>query len=177
MKKVINISLSGHPNMFQADEAAYDVLRQYLERARARLKNDPDREEVIRDLEQSIAEKLAVVVGSGVEVMGIADVNAVLEEIGAVDGDKGSGFADTADQPPRRRLCRIKEGQQIAGVCQGLSAYSSVRVDWVRLVFLLLATSTAGVGALAYVVMMFALPIVSTREEYFAANRDQAGQM
>lgn len=177
MKKIVNVSLSGHPTLFQTEEAAYEVLRQYLERARVRLKSDPDLEEVIRDLEQSIGEKLAAVVGSG--VVDVGDVKAVLEEVGAVGADSGIGVSDPPDEQPqaRRRLYRIKEGQQIAGVCQGLSAYSSVRVDWVRLVFLLVAASTAGVGALVYIVMMFALPLVSTHKDYLAVNQPKPNRI
>lgn len=176
MKKVIDISLSGYPTPFKADEEAYVVLRQYLDRAAAQLKADPYHEDVVRDLEQSIAEKLAVVAASGIEILGVAEVNAVLAEVGAVDADKDSGFVEVPEERPRRRLYRIKEGQQIAGVCQGLAVYSSVRVDWVRTVFFFAAALTGGVGALAYVVLMFTLPVVSSRQEYVAANQAPSQQ-
>lgn len=175
MTKIVHIRLSGYPTLFQADDAAYETLNQYLERARARLRADPDREEVLRDLEQSIAEKLAVV-ASGVEVLGVGDVKAVLEEVGAVEGDKTSDFVDAADQRPktRRRLYRIKEGQQIAGVCQGLAAYSSIPVGWIQFGFMVLAASTAGVGILVYGAMALWLPVVSTHKEYLAITQTQA---
>ena len=175
MQKVIGISLSGHPAMFQSDEAAYEVLRRYFERARLRLKDDPDHEEVIRDLEQSIGEKLAELARAGVHVVGVAHINAVLEETGAVDVEAGSHFSTAPDQPAdgrvRRRLYRIQEGQSIAGVCQGLAAYSGIRVDWVRTIFFLLTLVTGGVFGIVYLVMAFVLPLVQTREEYAAAQR------
>ena len=59
MQTVIQVSLSGHSKAFQLEEEAYTALHAYLERARSRLKRDPDYEEVLRDLEQSIGEKLA----------------------------------------------------------------------------------------------------------------------
>ena len=65
----------------------------------------------------------------------------------------------------RRRLYRIREGQQFAGICQGLSAYADLRVDVVRTIFVVLTILTAGGFALVYVAMMFIVPAVETREE------------
>jgi phage shock protein C len=93
MEKVTFISLSGHPVKFRSREGAYEVLKQYLEAARLRLKDDPDHEEVLRDLEQSIAEKLALRMRSEEQVLDVDDVNGVLAEVGPVDpgnGDLGS---------------------------------------------------------------------------------------
>lgn len=58
MHRVIDISLSGHPDPYRLHEDAYATLTRYLERARSRLTDDPDREEVIGDLELSSGEKL-----------------------------------------------------------------------------------------------------------------------
>ena len=55
MQKVIAINLNGHA--YQLDEPAYDLLRAYLDRAEVQLKDNPDREEIIADLEQAIADK------------------------------------------------------------------------------------------------------------------------
>ena len=43
-------------------------------------------------------------------------------------------------------------------------------VDWVRSLFVLLAVFTAGGFVLVYIVMMFILPVVQTREEYVSAQ-------
>ena len=74
MQQVIQISLSGHPAKFNLDAEAYDALRQYLDRARMNLKADPDQEEVMRDLEQSIGAKLADLVPSDDHVINLVDV-------------------------------------------------------------------------------------------------------
>ena len=55
MQTVVNISLNG--NSYQLEEPGYNQLRTYLERAEARLKDNPDRAEVMGDLEQAIGEK------------------------------------------------------------------------------------------------------------------------
>jgi len=85
MQKVIQISLGGHALMFQLEEDAYSALQSYLERARTRLNRDPDRDEVLRDLEQSIGEKLVNLLHSGNRVINRREVDAVLEQVGTVD--------------------------------------------------------------------------------------------
>jgi len=175
MHRVVDISLLGHPEPYRLHEDAYAELSRYLERARARLATDPDSEEVIGDLERSIGEKLTARLSSSKRVVDAADVHAVLEEVGTVDVDADEPAAAqpptrvTAGRPARRRLYRIREGESLAGVCQGLAAYSDINVSTVRWIFVFLGLVTAGVFFLVYIAMMFILPVVQTREDYLAA--------
>jgi len=131
MQQVIQVSLSGHPAMFRLEMDAFDTLRHYLDRARERLSEDPDLEEVLNDLEQSIGEKLAVRLLSIESVITQAEVEAVLAEIGSVETGVAKPVA-TANLTRGRRLYRIQEGQEYFGVCQGLAAYSNIDVELVR---------------------------------------------
>ena len=170
MQKVIQIGLSGHSTMFQLDEDAYNALQSYLDRACTRLKRDPDREEVLCDIEQSIGDKLALLLHSENRILNRGEVDSVLAQVGAVD--TGSGDARVESQLDRpRRLCRIEEGQWFAGVCEGLAAYSSIAVEWVRAIFVIATIATGGAIALLYLVLMFALPVVRTHREYTASLR------
>lgn len=164
MDKTIDISLSGHPERYRLHEDAYDRLAQYLDRAASRLQNDPDRAEVLGDLERSVGDKLAALLGSDDRLVTVADIDGVLEAIGAVDTGHDPA-PDEGRARPRRRLTRIKEGQQLAGVCNGLSAYSDIRVDWVRTLFLAATVLTAGLFLLVYIALAFILPVVETRRE------------
>jgi phage shock protein PspC (stress-responsive transcriptional regulator) len=161
--KTISISLSGHPEQYRLEQAAYDRLSRYLDRAAARLQDDPDRAEVVGDLERSVGDKLALLLGSDDRLVTAADIDGVLEEIGAVDTGRDPG-PEVTGPPPRRRLQRIREGQQIAGVCTGLADYAQVDVDWVRTVFILGTLVTAGILALVYIAMVFILPVAATHE-------------
>ncbi|MCL4258306.1 MAG: PspC domain-containing protein [Anaerolineales bacterium] len=165
MKNLVLIQLSGHTASFQAEQDAYDALRRYLDRARRSLQADPDHEEVLRDLEQSIGDKFAARLQSAEQVLALGDINAVLADVGPVAGE-----STAAATPPkgRRRLVRIQEGQEILGICQGLSAYSDINVDWLRTIFIGLALVTGGAFILVYFAAAFFLPVVATREEYFA---------
>ena len=55
MQKVITINLNG--NAYQLDESGYEALHKYLADASRALESNPDRAEIVSDLEQAIAEK------------------------------------------------------------------------------------------------------------------------
>ncbi|HUG72141.1 MAG TPA: hypothetical protein VMK82_01840, partial [Steroidobacteraceae bacterium] len=55
MRKVTVVSLSG--SAYQLEEAAHDQVSAYLERAARELAGNPDRVEILADLEQAIADK------------------------------------------------------------------------------------------------------------------------
>lgn len=57
MRKVITVSLNG--NALQLEDDAYAALGRYLERSAQALANNPDRSEIMSDLEQAIADKCA----------------------------------------------------------------------------------------------------------------------
>ena len=84
MQKVVNISLNGIA--YQLEEPGYDQLRAYLERAESRLKDSPDRAEVMADLEQAIGEKCARVARARTRPWSTsAEVATIIEEMGPVE--------------------------------------------------------------------------------------------
>lgn len=164
MQTVIHVGLSGHPTTFLLDEDGYGSLRAYFERARSGLGGDPDREEILSDLEQSIGEKLAVLPHSGERVIASKEVDAVLGQVGAVD--PGSGHLHHAPSMRPRRFFRVEQGRWISGVCAGLAIRSGIRVGWVRTIFVLTAVFTSGAMVLVYLALVFALPVLRTVGEY-----------
>ncbi len=162
MDRTINVGLTGHAEQFRLDPDAYERLSRYLERAAARLQGDPDRAEVLADLERSIGDRLVASVGSGDRLVSAAEIDRILDEIGTVDTGQSHVNDEPATRP--RRLQRIREGQQIAGVCNGLAAYSEIDVAWVRTLFVLGTLATGGLLALLYIALAFILPITPRRE-------------
>lgn len=182
MNKVITINLNG--NAWQLDEAGYDALRAYLDAASRALAANPDRDEIIADIEQAIADKCRASLGAHRTVVSTADITAIIAGMGPVEGGDSPSDADPAGPAPAaagrpaqgaansatpRRLYRIREGALISGVCNGLAAYFAVDVNIVRFVFLLLAFLTAGTMALVYVAMILLVPVASSPEETAAA--------
>ncbi len=180
MQKVISINLNG--NAYQLDETGYDALGEYLASAERELADNPDRAEIMADLEQAIADKCQKYLGSHKTVVTASEVAQIVGEMGPVSagtaeesGDRPSGSdakADsTAGSPPKpKRLYRITDGAMIAGVCNGVAAYFKVDVTLVRIGFVAAALLTQGVAIIGYVVMMFLVPEANTPEERAAAD-------
>jgi phage shock protein PspC (stress-responsive transcriptional regulator) len=164
MEKTITIGLAGGAQRYRLDEDAYARLSQYLERAEHRLQDDPDRTEVLGDLERSIGDRLSGLVATDDRLLTAADIDGVLEAIGMVDTGRDATPDEDPSRPRPRRLRRIREGQWLAGVCNGLAAYAELRVDWVRTLFLFATVLTAGAFGLVYVALAFILPVSQTRE-------------
>jgi len=172
MEKVVSINLNG--NAFQLEEPGYVALRAYLERAAASLQENPDRAEILADIEQSIAEKCARYLNERKTVITRTEVDAILAEMGPVEaGDSQSATGSQAGAQTRtdapKRLYQIREGAMLTGVCQGIAAYLNIDVTFVRVAFVILAFATFGAAALIYVVLAFIIPYADTTEEHAAA--------
>ena len=181
MQKVITINLNG--NAYQLDEPGYDTLRAYLNDAEARLEGNPDRAEIVNDLEQAVAEKCLRYLGRGKTVVSTAEIEQILREIGPVDGGAAAAVcgvrrAARGDRAPSglrpKRLYQIREGAMISGVCNGLAAYFNIDPTFVRVGFVLLALFH-GAGILLYILLMVLVPYAKTSEELAAAQGGNAG--
>jgi phage shock protein PspC (stress-responsive transcriptional regulator) len=189
MNKVITINLGG--TAYQLEEGGYDALRAYLETATARLQGNPDRDEILSDIESAIGEKFRALLASHKNVVTEKEVAAVLTEMGPIEAEPGqttatdaagSGASDktgatpgerpTAGAPPRR-LYRIHEGAMVAGVCNGIGAYLGIDPTFVRLGFVLL-TIFWGTGLLVYIIMAIVVPEALSSEEKAAASGNPA---
>lgn len=177
MQTVVNISLNG--NSYQLEEPGYNQLRTYLERAEARLKDNPDRVEVMGDLEQAIGEKCRGTLTPHKTVVTVAEVERIITEMGPVEpaDEKSAAGAETssaafsasaAGGQPRKRLYKIREGAMWGGVCNGIAAYMGLDVTWVRIGLVVLTLFT-GVTLLVYIAMLVIVPYADTAEDRAAA--------
>ena len=195
MQKVIGINLNG--NAYQLEEPGYEALRSYLQRADDRLQANPDRAEIMADLEQAIAEKCNRYLVSNKTVVTAAELETIIAEMGPVEspeaaaqarasaaegggtgGDAsaggGPGAGTGAEKPgagkdTRRRLYQIREGAMLSGVCNGLAAFLDIDVTVVRLLFVIITFATFGAWILAYLAMAFFIPYADTPEDRAAA--------
>jgi phage shock protein PspC (stress-responsive transcriptional regulator) len=180
MNRVITINLNGVA--YQLEESGYEQLRVYLDHAARSLEGNPDKDEILADIEQAIADKFRALLGSYKTVVVTGEVADVITQMGpvqatdaagAVAGAKPAGSAQAASDAgtPRmpRRLYKINDGAMLAGVCNGLSAYLNIDVSLVRVGFVLLGIFW-GMGVLVYVLLAFILPEARTTEEKAAAT-------
>lgn len=178
MNTVIIVNLNG--NAFHVEEPGYVALKSYLERAQAQLKDNPDKDEITKDLEQAIADKCTQFLAGHKNVVTASEMQEILKQMGPVQGDASADAqpSDASQPPPNaaagdasttKRLYQIRDGAMISGVCKGIAAYFNIDVTIVRLIFVLLAIVTTGAWVLVYIAMMFVIPFANTEEERAAA--------
>jgi phage shock protein PspC (stress-responsive transcriptional regulator) len=181
MQKVTAVNLNGRA--YHVEETGYEALVAYLDRAGARLADNPDRAEILADLEQAIAEKCDRLLGPNKTVVAAGEIDRILTEMGPVDagnagdaqaaatgGAEAAGKAASDGKGATRRLYQIRDGAMISGLCRGLAAYFDVDVTFVRIAFVVLAVLTRGAWLLVYGVLMFVIPYAETSEERAAAS-------
>jgi len=172
MERVVTINLNGNP--YQLEEPAYDALRAYLSSAQSALGDNPDKAEIIRDLEQAIADKCGGYLSPSKSVVAAAEMAKILEEMGPVEGAENTeaprAESSSGYEGPRKRLYRIKDRAVISGVCSGIGAYFDLDPNIIRLIFILGTVFTSGFGVLVYIVLMFAVPSAHTSQEWAAAH-------
>ena len=174
MQKVITINLNG--NAYQIEEAGYGALVGYLDGAQRQLRENPDRMEIIADLEQAIADKCVRFLKPQKTVVTSSEVDQIIKEMGPVEaatagesaGETGDHSANAKSSAPKR-LYLIREGAILAGVCNGIAAYLSIDPTVIRIVFTLLAIGTKGAFVFVYVVLAIVIPSANTSEERAAA--------
>lgn len=156
MDELILVRLGGRDDRFPLTADAHAELLRYLDRTRAGLAGDPDRDEVVADLEAAIGDRLEAL---GAAAVSEEQMTAVLEDLGpAVPEAQAAPSQEVATRG--RFWCRIKEGAWFGGICLGVAAYGEFRVDWVRTVVLLLTLLTGGLLGLVYLVLLVVLPTV-----------------
>jgi phage shock protein PspC (stress-responsive transcriptional regulator) len=158
------VNLTGRA--FHVEDDGVAALDAWLADARRRLEPDPDREELLADFERAIADKCDVHVGADRDVVTAEQVRSVLDSLGTVELPAGDADAATEPQPAalpplrERHLYRLTgEGEgKLAGVCAGLAAYLNIDVTVVRVLFVIAALSTSGIGLIAYIILAIVVP-------------------
>jgi hypothetical protein len=95
MNTVIIVNLNGIA--FHLEEPGFQTLRAYLDRAQSQLAANPDKSEIMSDLEQAIADKCAHYLNPHKNVLTAAEVDDVVRQMGPVQSE---GAAAPTDPPP-----------------------------------------------------------------------------
>ena len=193
MQRVVSINLNG--NVYQLEENGYTALFAYLDAFETRLKDSPERAQIIADIERQIADKCQACLAPHKTLITSAEVARIISEMELAAGqpaaappasEPAGGAAPSSqaqastgaragnDKYKHKRLWQIREGGMIGGVCLGLATFFSIDVTLVRIVFALFALVTGGWGVLAYLGLMFILPRATNAAE--AATPSSANQ-
>jgi phage shock protein PspC (stress-responsive transcriptional regulator) len=139
----------------QFEEPAFARLEAYFAEASRTLDGNPDRPEILADLEEAVAEQCRRRMQPGQDIVTMAELGPALEEIGAV---QGPGAPKRPAQPAPRPLQQVSEGALISGVCQGFARYFQLDVTLLRVIAVVLLVASGGTMILVYAVLMLLLP-------------------
>jgi len=168
MKTVITLSLNGKAYTFE--DPGHARLRAYLDEAEQALAQDPDRAEILVDLEQAIGERCAKTLSAHKDVVSAAELEQILAEMGPVQAAEAQGATSVPSGAVPKKLYQIREGAMIAGVCNGIAAYLGLDVTVVRVACVILTFLTGGFWILLYLVIMILVPSADTFEQRAAAR-------
>jgi len=178
MDKTININLGG--TLFQIDEDAFLILRDYLQSINNRFRNVEGGLETIEDIESRIAE----IFQSQKGLAGVISKENVEAMISIIGKPEDFDIHEDEEEPPvstsqRRRLYRNPDNTIISGVCGGLGSYLNTDPVLFRILFAI-AALIFGTGLLVYLLLWIALPLANSESRKrelsgnaFYSNRSQ----
>lgn len=159
MDKTININLGG--TLFQIDEEAFRILRDYLQAINNRFANVQGGHETIEDIESRIAE----IFQSQKGLTGVVTRENVEAMISILGKPEDFDYGESEPGPPvyssrKRRMYRNPDDFVISGVCGGLGAYLDTDPVLFRILFII--SALFGIGLFVYIILWIALPAART---------------
>ncbi len=155
MKRTISASLNG--KAYILDEDAYQALDRYLNQLNRHFTNDPNKTEVIADIESRIAEHFDSYLKVPEQVINIDEVNRVINIMGMPKDFEASSVVNESKSETYSKLYRDIDNRILGGVCSGMGHYWKADPVLFRLLFFLLAL-WGGLGVLIYLVLWIVTP-------------------
>lgn len=189
MNEVKKCSISGVA--FTLDIHAYDTLAAYLQSLEESLRDTPDGDEIIADIEARIAE-LILTAQEATRVVERPLIDDILAQMGSAR-DISARDDDPSGRQPRipRRLYRDTTNARLGGVCSGIGKYFDIDPVWVRLgIFLPLIFTCFGripflhwfapmfgnlfvIFLICYFIMWFAVPAARSARQKLEMNGER----
>ncbi|HYC83083.1 MAG TPA: PspC domain-containing protein [Candidatus Paceibacterota bacterium] len=157
MEKTTTVILA--ETRFEMTLEAFRLLETYIESLKTHFAADPDKEEIIRDIEGRIAEKFSenkAVIGAGV-------ATEVIRQMGAPE-DISSEETVAPIAAASRKLYRDPSAAILAGVAAGIAKYLGIDPLIIRLAFVL-SIFFGGFGILLYVILWLLIPEALTASQ------------
>jgi hypothetical protein len=113
MKKTFNISINNTP--FTIEEDAYQKLDAYLNAIKTHFASNVDKEEIIKDIEARIAEKLSDLSHA---IATEKDVDSIIADMGTINQFDGTKEEPVSTSKTKKRLYRDTDNAIIAACLQ-----------------------------------------------------------
>lgn len=167
MKKTLTVNLGG--TVYNIDEDAYTLLDSYLNNLRYHFRKNPEGEEIVRDMENRIAELFDECVSGGSRVVTVENVEAIIARMGKPE-ELNDAEEDVAEEKPDkdekvvRHLFRNPDDKVLGGVASGIAAYLGWDVVPLRLL-LIVAGCFFQWLLLVYLAAWIIIPLARTATE------------
>lgn len=175
MKKTFSVNLGNL--VYNIDEDAYLLLKEYLDRIEAYFQDEKDQEDILNDIEGRISELFSENLGTSKQVVTLKDVEKVIsimgdpEEIsGGTEEKQKETFTETYYTRPKR-LYRDPDNRIIGGVSGGLGAYLNTDPVIIRVLFVVLCLLGLS-GLLIYIIMWIVVPEARTTAQKLEMRGD-----
>jgi len=166
MNKTITINLNGQN--FVIEEEAYEKLLNYLNNIREHCGSDTDADEVISDIENSIAEKLKSTLTNYKDVITEKNIDDIIKIMGtSEDFDREIGNTEKNNYNNNfttRKLYRDTDNAIIAGVSAGLGNYFDIDPVFIRIILCALVFA-GGSGIIIYLILWITMPEAKTAHQ------------
>ena len=171
MNKIININLAGR--LIPIDEAAYDQLRDYLNRLKLFFSREEGGDEILRDMEDRIGELFQDKLKKNAPCITADDIREMIGIMGSPEQIENEAGEEIPQKEQQRKtneealataargskhLSRSKKEKVIGGVCGGLANYLNIDPTIIRIA-LALITLAWGAGLIVYLLLWAILPI------------------
>ncbi len=168
MNKTVNINLGGM--FFHIDEDAYQKLSRYFDAIKRSLSDSNGQDEIIKDIEMRIAELVSEKHTNEKQVINLRELDEIIAVMGQPedyridpDGDETQKNNFNTRNRAHKKLYRDKDKGSIAGVCTGLGHYFGIDAVWIKILFLILASTSFGI--IAYIILWIVMPEAVTTSE------------
>jgi phage shock protein PspC (stress-responsive transcriptional regulator) len=158
MEKTTTIFIAG--TTFSLTESAHAKLAEYLATLKNHFAHESSHDEIVRDIESRIAEKLMQKKGAMVVS---TDIEAIIVEIGepAQLDDMDDSVNASVKATGQKKLYRNMDDAWLGGVASGIAVYFDINALWVRLGFAI-ATLLWGASIILYIVLWILVPEAKT---------------
>jgi phage shock protein PspC (stress-responsive transcriptional regulator) len=172
MKKTLTVNLANQ--VFHIDEDAYIRLKEYLDRIESHFSNKEERNDIIGDIENRIAELFGERVSTEKQAITLQDVEEIIRIMGDPVEIGGGSEAEPEQEPVRpgtKRLYRDPDNRVLGGVCGGIGMYFKLDPIIFRAIFLL-AFLGFGIGFLIYIILWIVVPEARTTAQKLEMRGD-----
>jgi|GEM_PF-2313086 phage shock protein PspC (stress-responsive transcriptional regulator) len=168
MNKTFNVNIAGQ--VFHINDDAYQNLEQYLDNIKRHFETETGGQEIVADIESRMAEIFTERFAGRRSIIEFADVEAAVVILGKVNDMESNGVEENGNptsnetqDTEEKKLFRDIDDKYFGGVSTGLSHYFGLDANIIRIIFVILAFSTAGI--LIYLILWAAIPGAKTNLE------------